>query len=113
MLDEAEEEVFAFLQPNSDPKLVTKHKTLDPNKLYLDSMSSFQQMFTKQHLDDIKKSDVTLRGPCNAGTSYSDEKGRYLNLFELWLVWHGITNLLSIPMLEKDRLCMNYDMLTS
>ena len=60
LLDEAEEEDFAFLQPNSDSKLVAKHKTLDPNKLYLDSTSSFHQMFTEQHLDDIKKSDVTL-----------------------------------------------------
>ena len=73
LLDEAEEQDFAFLQPNSDPKLVAKRKTLDPNKLYLDSTSSFHQMFTKQHLEDIKKSDVTLRGHYNAGTSFSDK----------------------------------------
>ena len=64
-LDEEEEQAFAFLQPDSDAKLVSKRKTLDPNKLYLDSTSSFHQMFTEQHLEDIKKSDVTLRGHCN------------------------------------------------
>ena len=101
MLDEAEEEDFAFLQPNSDPKLVAKRKTLDPNKLYLDSTSSFYQMFTEQHLDNIKKSEVTLRGHCNAGTSYSDEKGKYLDLFKLWSMRHGIANLLSTPGLKK------------
>ena len=113
LLDEAEEEDFAFLQPNSDPKLVAKRKTLDPNKLYLDSTSSFHQMFTEQHLEDIKKSDVTLKGHCNAEPSYSDEKGRYHDLFELWLVRHGIANLLSIPRLEKDGFRVTYDTLTT
>ena len=38
ILDEAEEEDFAFFQLNSDPKLVAKRKMLDPNKLYLGSL---------------------------------------------------------------------------
>jgi len=70
-------------------------------------------MFTEQHLEDIKKSDVTLRGHCNAGTSFADEKGRYLDLFELWLVRHGIANLLSIPRLEKDGFRITYDTRTT
>ena len=56
-------------------------RTLDPNKLYLDSTSSFHQMFTDEHLDEIKQVEVVLRGHCNAGTSFSDEKGPYLDLF--------------------------------
>ena len=75
--------------------MVHARRTLDPNKLYLDSTSSFHQMFIDKHLEDIKQVEVVRRGYCNAGTSYSDEKGVYLDLFEMWLVKNGIANLLS------------------
>ena len=108
--DELEEAEFAFLQKHSDsPQMAHARRTLDPNKLYLDSTSSFHQMFTDEHLADIKQVEVVLRGHCNAGTSFSDEKGIYLDLFEMWLVKNGIANLLSLPRLERDGFFVTYD----
>ena len=102
-LDALEEAEFAFLQKHSNnPQMAHARRTLDPNKLYLDSTSSFHQMFTDEHLEDIKQVEVVLSGHCNAGTSFSDEKGVYLDLFKMWLVKNGIANLLSLPRLERD-----------
>ena len=46
---------------------------------------------------------------CNAGVIHSDEKGQLLDMFNVWLVEHGIANLLSIPTLERDGHKVTYD----
>ena len=52
-------------------------------------------------LDEIKKVAVTLCGKCNVGMMYPGDKGMILDMFNMWLMHQGITNLLSIPTLEQ------------
>ena len=87
--------------------------TLDPNKLYLVTTSSFHQMFTSLHLDEIRTVETTQHGRFNAGTTTSNKKGMYLNLFYMWLVHNGIVNLLLVPRLEKEVFCLTYDTMTT
>ena len=45
---------IGFLQNESrNPRIASTRKNLDPQKLYLDSTSSFHQVFTKEHLDNL------------------------------------------------------------
>jgi hypothetical protein len=83
-------------------------KTLDPQQLYLDSTSSFHQVFTEEDLDNLRLAGATLRADCNAGTNFAPKKGWYRNLFDLWLVHNGITNFLSLPQLETDGFTVSY-----
>ena len=78
-----------------------KRFTLDSNKLYLDSCATYPSAFVRWILDDVKTIPTVLQGNCNAGVSTSNEKGFY-GLWNLWLNEQGITNLLSIPQIEKD-----------
>ena len=82
--------------------------TLDWWKLYLDSCATFHTSFVRDMLSDVYKSEVTLHGSCNAGTTISSEKG-YLGPFDLWLNEKGIANLLSIPQLEEEGYKVQYE----
>ena len=73
------------------------HKTLKPSYIYLDSTSSFHQMFCVSYMSDVQQVDIALRGKCSAGEMHSDEKGYVLDMFCMWLVHSGISNLLSLP----------------
>ncbi len=96
-------EGIGFLQnESSNPRVVATRKTLDPQQLYLDSTSNFHQVFTEEHLDNLRLDGTILRANCNAGTNFATKKGWYHNLFDLWLVRNGIANLLSLPQLEAD-----------
>jgi hypothetical protein len=100
---------IGFLQNKSvNPRIVAMGKTLDPRELYPDSTSSFHQVFTKEHLDNLRLASGALRGSCNAGTNFATKKCWYHDLFNLWLVCNGITNLLSLPQLEADRFAGSY-----
>ena len=88
-------------------------ETLKPSYLYLDSTLSFHQMFSSKYMTGIKKVSTSLRGKCNGGVSYSDEKGDVLHLFNTWLVRTGIANLLSLPSLERDGFVVSYNTKTS
>ena len=48
-----------------------------------------------------------LKGDCNAGTTYSNQKGWWSH-FHMWLVESGIANLLSVPQLEADGFKVGY-----
>ena len=97
-LGNAEFEGIGFLQNEStNPCIIVSDNTLDPHWLYLNSTSSFHQVFTEEHLDNLCLAGATLRADCNAGTNFATEKGWYSNLFNLWLVHNGINNLLSLP----------------
>ena len=61
-------------------------ETLKSNYFYLDSMSSFNQMFERNYLGTVNKVGVTLRGKCNAGVVSSNEKGYLMDMFSMWLV---------------------------
>ena len=87
--------------------------TIYPNKLYLENNSSFHQMFTALHLDEIRNLETTLHGHCNAGTTNSNKKGTYLQLFDIWLVHNGIANLLLVPRLEKEGFLLTYCTMTT
>jgi hypothetical protein len=94
---------IGFLQNESTNALVIKtRKTLNLHRLYLESTSSFHQVFTKDNLDHLKLAGVTLHADCNASTNFATKKGWYQNLFHLWLVRNAIANLLSLLQLEED-----------
>jgi hypothetical protein len=94
---------IGFLQNEStNPRVIATPKTLDPQWLYLNSTSSFHQVFTEEHLDNLCLAGATLCADCNTGTNFATKKGWYCNLFDLWLVHNGIANLLSLPQLEAD-----------
>jgi hypothetical protein len=100
---------IGFLQNKStNAAIVATRKTLNPHCLYLDSTSSFHQVFTKEHLDHLITAGVTLRANCNAGTNFTTKKGWYQDLFHLWLVHNGIANFLSLPQLEDDVFTISY-----
>jgi hypothetical protein len=65
-------EGIGFLQNKStNAAVVATHKTLNPCCLYLDSTSSFHQVFTKEHLNYLNTAGITLRANCNAGTNFA------------------------------------------
>jgi hypothetical protein len=76
-------ECIGFLQnESSNPRVVATCKTLDPQQLYLDSTSSFHQVFTEEHLDNLRLAGATLRADCNASTNFATKKdctATYLN----------------------------------
>ena len=100
-----EEAGFGFLQ-NSER---AESDYLDEDKAYLDTTSSFHQARTTKHLSGVQKVSNILRGSCNAGTTFSDEKGWCKGRFHMWLVRQGIANLLSLPQLEADGFRATYD----
>ena len=106
--DDDYDEDFAFIQSSSNPIVVQARKTLDKHKVYLDSTSTFNQVFEEQLLTHKAKVSTTLRAHCNAGVSYADEKGNLLGMFDCWLVRNGIANILSIPQLERDGFVVEY-----
>jgi hypothetical protein len=66
------------------------------------------KFFTEEHLDNLWLAGATLRADCNASTNFATKKGWYRDLFNLWLVRNGITNLLSLPRLETDGFTVSY-----
>ncbi len=108
-IGDAEFKGISFLQNEStDPRIVATRNTLDPHRLYLDSTSSLHQVFTEEHLDNLCFAGATLRADCNAGANFATKKGWYRNLFNLWLVYNDIANLLSLPQLEADGFTVSY-----
>jgi hypothetical protein len=104
-----ESNATGFLQNKSrNPHVAETRKTLNFQRLYLNSTSSFHQVFTKEHLDNLRSTGPTLQANCNAGTTYATNKGWYCNLFNLWHVRNGIANLLSLPQLEADGFTARY-----
>ena len=71
--------------------------TLNSHYLYLDSCSAFNQVFTENHISDLKQVRNSLRARYNAGTSTVDEKGMHPGTTKAWLVRTGTANLASIP----------------
>ena len=102
--DDDYNEDFAFIQPRSTHPMVSEARTLlSKGKMYLDTTSTFHQICHEELLDSgAHKVSTKLRAHCNAGTTYSDEQGRLLGLFDVWLVRNGIANILSVPQLERD-----------
>ena len=80
------EDRFGFLQSKStDPILQAQveREQINLDQLYLDSTSSFHQMFNSKHLDGVKNVSTVLYGSCNVGTTFSNEKGWYKGLFHM------------------------------
>jgi hypothetical protein len=98
-----------FLQNElSNPLVIATCKTLNPQRLYLDSTSSFYQVFMDKHLDNLRLARATLCADCNADTNFATKKDWYCNLCDLWLVRNGIANLLSLSQLEADGFTVSY-----
>ncbi len=86
-LGDAEFKGIGFLQTEStNPRVIATRNTLDPHWLYLDSTSSFHQVFMEEHLDNLSLAGTTLRADCNAGTNFATKIGWCRELFDLWLV---------------------------
>ena len=47
----------------------------DPNKLYLDSATTYHSMFVKWYLKNVRVAEKTLRGNCNAGVNVCTQVG--------------------------------------
>ena len=82
--------------------------TLNPGKLFLDICLTYYQSIIEDELIHIEVMKYGLRGQCNAGTSYSNHKGWLKDLFHIWVMPHGMANLLSIPQLECDGFKVQY-----
>jgi hypothetical protein len=92
---DAEFKGIGFLQNEStNPPIIATCKTLDPQWLYLNSTSSFHQVFMEEHMNNLCLAGATFCANCNAGTNFATKKGWYRDLFDLWLVRNGIANLL-------------------
>ena len=70
--------------------------TLDLTKAYLDLAASHHQSVRAEDLTNVRMVNGTLRSDCNAGSTYSNQKG-YLGNLDMWLNGGGIVNLISIP----------------
>ena len=77
--------------------------TLEWWKCYLDSCASYHTFFLKEFLKlkNIQESEATMTGRCNTVTTRTNKRGSYED-FKVWLNEKGITNLISIPMLEAS-----------
>ena len=108
-LGNAEFKRIGFLQNElTNPRVIATRNTLDPHRLYLNSTSSFHQVFTEEHLDNLRLAGATLRATCNTGANFATKKGWYRDLFDLWLVCNCTPNLLSLPQLEADGFKLSY-----
>ena len=75
MIRGSEEAGFEFLQKEYEHPIVKRDgATLDPNKVYLGTISSFHQIFTALNIDEIRTEKITLHGNCNYRTTSSNEK---------------------------------------
>ena len=68
-------------------------------KCYLDSCALYYTFFSEEFLTNVEESDATTTRRCNSVTTVIKMKGIYDD-FQVWLNKKGITNLISIPMLE-------------
>ena len=67
-------------------------------KCYLYSCASYHTLFSEEFLTDVKESDATMTGRCNAGTTVTKKKETY-GYFQVWLNKKCIANLISIPIM--------------
>ena len=88
--------------------VMVQRQTLNPHYLYLDSCSTFKQVFTANHISDLERVRISLRAGCNTGTSTSDGKGMVLGAIRAWLIRIGIANLASIPQMERNGWTFEY-----
>ena len=95
---------FLFMQnKEGDNKRVAKQRAqeiLKPSCIYLDSMSSFYQMFCTTYMTDVRQGGLVLHRKYNGNEPHSNEKRYGLDMCCMWLVCSGITNFLSLPSLE-------------
>ena len=80
-------------------KLHTDRFTLDNWKFYLDSCATYHTFFVREFLDRVYSVKTYMNGSCNSGTVTTNTRGWYGKL-KVWINERGISNLLSIPMLE-------------
>jgi hypothetical protein len=66
-----------LLNKSTNAAVVATRKTINLHCFYLDSTSSFHQVFTGEHLNHPKLAGVTLCTDCNAGTIFANKKGWY------------------------------------
>ena len=73
---------------------------VDRWKLYLDSCATYHSFFVEKFLTNVQDGNTTLTGSCNASTAVTNTRG-LRDKFKVWLNKQGISNLLSVPMLES------------
>ena len=80
-------------------ELHTDRFTLDNWKCYLDSCPTYHNFFVREFLDRVSLGQTAMNGSCNAGIVTNNTRGWY-GEFKVWLNERGISNLLSIPIIE-------------
>ena len=81
--------------------------TLDAHKIYVDSCATYHSSFLRWMLGNVHQVSTVLQVNYNDGVSTSDEK-RFFGLLDFWLNGQGITNIISIPLLDKDEYVIDY-----
>ena len=74
---------------------------LSKRKNILDSRARDIQIFLEKWLTDTYETQMRLHTISNGGQNTTSESGILLGAIEAWLVRSGVTNLLSIPELER------------
>ena len=73
--------------------------TLNPKRIYLNSVSSNNSIFNKGMLDDVPQLQTLFYGHYNFGISKTNSVVNYNNI-ESWLDRDIITNIISVPILK-------------
>jgi hypothetical protein len=87
---------------------IKERHQLDKWKIYLDGCSTYNTIFNKDLLMDVTEGGAYMIGRCNAGTTKTNKTGM-LGTIKCWYNQDGITNILSIHVLEKLRYRIRYD----
>ena len=80
-------------------EIPTDRFTLDKWNCYLDSCVTYHNLFVRDFLDILYLGNTAMNGSCNVGTVTTNTRGWY-GEFKVWINERGISNLMSIPMLE-------------
>ncbi|KAL7460225.1 hypothetical protein ACHAXS_000688, partial [Conticribra weissflogii] len=80
--------------------LLQKRGSLDPDKFYLDTCATYSSCINQEYLINLQKMEKGLHGHCNAGTTYTDQRG-YFGSLKMWFNPSGIANLISFDQLER------------
>lgn len=84
------------------------HMALDPHKAFFDICLSAHQAFVCVHLKGMHWMQEFLCADCNAGMGFSHKKGHLTGLVDMWCTQNSVTNVLSMPKLERARFIVSH-----
>ena len=75
-------------------------KKSHPTRIYLGKCSTYNHMYNKDPLTDMREEKICMFGHCNVVNTSTNKKG-HLGSMECWLNKEYITNIFSIPKPEE------------